>query len=204
MIRRLIAIAGVLILSAALPAQGAWQLSKEGGGIRVFTRTVEGSAMKEFRAVMLVDGNVDMAVALITDHTRFCEWFDRCGEARLIQTVAGGSVNYIVSKQPAVVSDRDLYVRSILRRDPASGAATIQLEGLPQFAPAKPGLARIPTLRGFWRFAPASDGKIEVVYQVHADPGGGIPAFIANMNVTDSPFNTLANFRRLLPQYAAR
>lgn len=160
--------------------------------------------MKEFRAVMLVDGNVDMAVALITDHTRFCEWFDRCGEARLIQTVAGGSVNYIVSKQPAVVSDRDLYVRSILRRDPASGATTIQLEGLPQFAPAKPGLVRIPMLRGFWRFSPAGDGKIEVVYQVHADPGGGIPAFIANMNVTDSPFNTLVNFRRLLPQYAAR
>jgi hypothetical protein len=34
-----------------------------------------------------------------------------------------------------------------------------------------------------------------VAYQIHADPGGSIPGWLANATVVDTPFKTLKNLR---------
>lgn len=53
-------------------------------------------------------------------------------------------------------------------------------------------------LKGFWRFIPEKEGRIKVIYQIHADPGGDIPSWLANAVAVDSPFNTLKNMLKML------
>jgi hypothetical protein len=47
---------------------------------------------------------------------------------------------------------------------------------------------------------------VEVTYEVHADPGGNLPAWVINMFLVDTPFNDLKNLQKqaLLPKYANR
>ncbi len=50
---------------------------------------------------------------------------------------------------------------------------------------------RVTQVDGFWKFTPKGAGQIEVTYQVHTEPGGDVPSWLANKFVVDAPFNTL-------------
>ena len=51
--------------------------------------------------------------------------------------------------------------------------------------PAK-GIVRLPTLRGSWTVTPAPDGSADVIYLVHSEPGGSVPAFLVRGALVDS------------------
>ena len=44
-------------------------------------------------------------------------------------------------------------------------------------------------------FTPLANGQVEVVYEAHADPGGGLPSWLVNSFVVDAPLNTLRGLR---------
>ena len=48
---------------------------------------------------------------------------------------------------------------------------------------------------GFWKLVPKGDNLTEVTYQVHTEPGGSVPALIANKFVVDAPFKTLQGLK---------
>ena len=54
-------------------------------------------------------------------------------------------------------------------------------------------------VEGFWSLTPR-EGEIEVIYEVHSEPGGSVPAWLANSFVVDAPFNTLQGLRQLAEQ----
>jgi hypothetical protein len=39
---------------------------------------------------------------------------------------------------------------------------------------------------------------VDVTFQMHADPGGAIPKWLANQTVVDTPFKTLQALRKRL------
>jgi len=45
---------------------------------------------------------------------------------------------------------------------------------------------------------PIGEYKTSVTYQVHADPGGAIPVWLANATAVDTPYDTLKNLRDYL------
>ena len=53
-------------------------------------------------------------------------------------------------------------------------------------------------MSGFWSFTPVDNGKILVRYQVHAEPGGSLPSWLANSVVVDTPYYTMANMVEML------
>ena len=204
---RMALIALFLFLSGAglLVAQNDWELVKQGNGVQVYTRQVEGSSLKEFRAIMYVDATVESAVALFEDTDNFCNWFDSCGEARTVRQIAPNQwVNYFVSEQPIGVSDRDMYIQVTVQKDDGDGSVTASMVGVPTFGPVQSGRVRVQQLRGFWRFAPQDDGRLLVIYQVHSEPGGSIPSWVANLAVTDGPLATLTNMKSQFSRYAGR
>lgn len=44
---------------------------------------------------------------------------------------------------------------------------------------------------GYWKLVPKNANETEVTYQVHTEPGGSVPSWLANKFVVDAPFNTL-------------
>lgn len=62
--------------------------------------------------------------------------------------------------------------------------------------PRSEGVVRVAKVDGFWQFT-AQGERVEVVYQVGSDPGGSVPAWLANSFVVDAPYNTLYKLRQL-------
>ncbi|MDK2777637.1 MAG: START domain-containing protein [Pseudomonadota bacterium] len=191
-----------LWLAVSLPVlAGDWTLSREDReqGIRVYTREVPGSALKAFRGEMQVHSRLSSLVALVEDARQGPQWIYQCRALEVIESYSDyDKLLYMVTDAPWPVSDRDSVFVSHLSQDPDSHRIRIEMDARPAAFPDNDDFLRIRTMSGFWEFTPRPGGLVDVVYQVHAEPGGGIPSWLANSVVVDNPYETLSGMAQML------
>ena len=195
----------VLFLSASLTyAQNDWEVSLEKDAIRIYTREVANSKFKEYKGETLVKSSLSSLVSVLNDVSNQKNWFYNCAEAKRLETTSKTEgYNYFVQTAPWPVTDRDLIVKYALTQNPKTKVITIDLTGVKDFIPVMPDKVRVPSLKGQWVFTPLGKGIIKIVYQVHSDTGGSVPAAIANASCIDIPYNTLLNMKKEIekPKY---
>jgi len=180
-------------------ASGEFVLSTEKNGVKVFTRKLDGSSLKEFKGVTTIKTSLTSLVALLDDTEAYPQWMHRVRGARVVAKVNSHErISWTFVHAPWPVSDRDTVTQSKLVQDPKTKTVTIYLKGVPDRYPRQSGKVRVPALRGYWQFTPHKNGYITVIYQLLSDPGGSIPDAIANATVTDIPYHTLLNMHRLV------
>jgi hypothetical protein len=79
--------------------------------------------------------------------------------------------------------------------DGSDGSLTRNLAGAADYAPQEKGFVRVAQVQGFWKMVPQGANQTQVIYQVHTEPGGSVPSWLANKFVVDAPFNTLKALR---------
>ena len=72
---------------------------------------------------------------------------------------------------------------------------TATLECIPDYLPAVENVVRVPKSYSKMTFTPINESKLKVDYNIHVDPGGQIPAWIANMFSTQGPYETFKNLK---------
>jgi hypothetical protein len=76
--------------------------------------------------------------------------------------------------------------------------ARVTLNPLPDYVPEKENIVRIRSGKGFWELEENEKNEVRVIYQFHGEPGGDIPAWIANSFVISHPYKTLVNLKKRL------
>ena len=194
-------LATVVFSLPAFSADTGWELDKEDDdiGLKIYTRAVEGSNLKEFKGEMLVETRLSSLAALLLDGKSAPKWMHNCEKFEVVEQFdPQTAVVYFINGAPWPVSDRDAVIHSTMTQDPDTLAVTADIKALPERLPLDDDYVRIPKMKGGWKFTPAEDGKINVVYQVHAEPGGGLPSWLANAVVVDTPYNTMKNMLEML------
>jgi hypothetical protein len=172
-----------------------WKLELEKKGIQVYTRHVEGSDFKEFRGEMVMNGNVSEIANIITDVEKYPEWCYKTESVKVIKK-EGNIVRYFyVSETPGFLKNRVAYFESEKVIDPQTNEVTISLHNFQSEEPVPANSLLIPVMKGFWILTPLEGNKVHVMMQMLTEPGGIIPAWLANMVVVDSPFVTLDGLR---------
>ena len=64
--------------------------------------------------------------------------------------------------------------------------------------PAQDGAVRTLKLKGEWILEALENGQTRVTYEVNADPGGLLPAWLVNLGSRKLPLKTLKNMREQL------
>jgi hypothetical protein len=179
----------------------AWELAKvdKVNGIEIYTRHVLDSDFKAYRGTMRIKTSLLSLVALVDDISSCPLWIDTCVEGRLLKRISPAETyTYTINNAPWPVSDRDAVVHNRISQNPETRRVTIHIKGEPDYIPPKKGLVRVKMIEGFWEFMPMGNGIVEVVYQVHNDPGGGLPPWIVNSVVVTQPYNTLLNMKKMV------
>ena len=194
-----------LVFTLSLPHYiNAWDLAKEGDGIKVYTKKIEGSDFKAYRAVMLVKSKIPTLVKLIKDIPAYPLWIDTCEKGVLLKELGENEcIVYTLNHAPWPVSNRDAVVLNTVSYDSKEESTTIKIQGKHSYIPITNGIIRVKKIKGFWKFVPQKNGFTEVIYQVHSEPGGNIPSWLLNQIVVSQPFNTLKNMKEMLsrPEY---
>ncbi|MCJ8167804.1 START domain-containing protein [Atopomonas sediminilitoris] len=191
-------LAGCITVSAQA-AELNWQLAKDESGVKVYLAKVEGSKYKAYKGVALMNTDLARLRALQEDVTGSCAWMHECREQKRVEQNGESGVVYSRFNTPWPVTPRDTYTQ-IVTEQGADGSLLRRLTGKPDFKPAESGFVRVSKLEGFWQFTPKGNGQVEVVYQVHTEPGGSVPSWLANSFVLDAPFNTLLELKKLAEQ----
>lgn len=189
-----------LIFSAQASEVGDWELELEEdkAQLKIYTRKIEGSSLKEFKGEMLVDTTLTALASLLLDADAAPEWMHQCEKFEVIEKVAPQNiVIHFINGAPWPVSDRDAIVSSKMSQNPETLAVRIDVKALTDYLPEDDDYVRIPRMEGHWAFIP-QDGKILVRYQIHAEPGGSLPAWLANSVVVDTPQHTMLNMLDML------
>ncbi|WP_068826911.1 START domain-containing protein [Pseudomonas sp. BMS12] len=182
-----------LLASATAQAED-WKLAKDEDGIQVYLSEVQGSKYKAYRGVTTIASDMATLRAAQEDVDGSCAWIHACAEQRLLKHEGAETWIYTRFDMPWPVTSRDS-VLHVVTEEGADGSLLRKLDGQPQYLPEKPDNVRVASLQGYWNLVPKGEGKVEVTYQVHTEPGGSVPSWLANSFVVDAPFKTLEQLR---------
>jgi len=183
-----------VVLMGSAQAQD-WVVAKDEQGIKVSLSEVAGSKYKAYQGVTTINASVARLKALQEDVAGACAWIHECKSQKLLKHEGDRSWTYTQFNTPWPVTPRDsvLEVTTVTAPD---GSITRNLKALPDYVPAERGFVRVAQVQGYWKLVPKGPQATEVTYQVHTEPGGSVPSWLANKFVVDAPFNTLQMLKK--------
>lgn len=195
----LMCVAVAICAGARAADDGAWQLRLNRDGIKVYTRAVTGSRYYAFKATMTIRSSLSAPAALLRDESQCPKWQTMCARATKLSSVSPQEmIVYEVNDMPWPVADRDVVMHVQWHQDEKTLAVTMQANAVSGIKPHQRGLIRLTEVSSRWTFTPMGNGMINVTTEAHANPGGGIPSWLVNRSLADSPFETLTNLRKIL------
>lgn len=190
-------VALVCLLPSAARA-GGWEPLFEDEGIKVWKKEIEGSDFVAFRGRGLIKAPIQKVAAVIRDADRETEWMENCVDAKTVRFLsATDAIVYHRTGSPVpLISDRDVVLDSRTTVLPAERTVWIRFKAIEDPAvPKKDGVVRMPVLQGHWRLRQIGAYSTELEYQVQADPGGALPAWLVNLVSRKLPFHTVRRMR---------
>jgi hypothetical protein len=186
----------LLALASHAFAQSAWELKKDENGILVYSRSVKDSKYKELKAVFDLTGTYDQLRTILNDVENYKTWVCNTASSNLVERKSETEmVYYSRISAPWPVSNRDFYSDTRIWIDSANHQMRLSSHNLSQFPP-NGHIVRIPFLRSEWFITAPSPGMLHVEYRLSWDPGGDIPAFLANAFSATGPLQSFTQLKR--------
>ena len=177
-------ILAIIMPSLTYAAEAEWELKKENDelGLKVYTRSIEGSKLKEFKGEMTVEATLDSITALLLDGHSAPKWMHKCEKLEVLEERSKQEfIIYFVNGAPWPVSDRDAVVHTTMTQDPDSLVVTRRSRPCQKDWLTTMITFVFPAMTGGWELIPVGENKVMIRYQVHAAPGGSLPAWFSEL-----------------------
>ncbi len=184
-------------------AQPVWKLKKVEDGISIYTAHTENSNYKSLKVEVTVSANINQLIAFLLDIEQQPEWVYSTKLSHIVEVIAPNElIFYSEANLPWPCSNRDYIARFVINQ-PKPGHVTIDSRTDPDKLPRKKGLVRVPKSIAHWDITSISNNEQKIVYTLHFDPGGVLPAWLVNLFLTKGPGYTFQHLRVgvLKPQY---
>ena len=191
----------ILFLTVSgLHAQDGWKQIREKQGITVFTRSNPNMDFKEFKSNMTVNGTVEQFLSVLYDVDGLSSWGYNVKKAHAVSSEGDTiQVYYAEAKAPFPYKNRDGVYLNRFKWEPRDRELMVEIEMPEGLVPEKENLVRMEGY-GSWIVRELNDGKLEITFQMQMDPGGNIPAWMANMFAGDTPYHTLLGLRKAMQE----
>lgn len=185
----------LLIFSTA--AQDNWNLVKEESGIKVYTQIESGSKYKSFKAEMQVSCKIENIVNVLKKTDSINDWVVNCKGVKLLKTGGDEQYYYMETSLPIPFQSRDM-VYHFQYRPINRDQMKVIVTGIPDFIQPVKGVVRMAKADGYWLLTAIDSNTTAVAYQMHVEPGGAIPAWLANPFIKNVPFSTFKELRKIV------
>src|SRR5664280_1565911 len=187
----------LLLLTFSASAQINWNLVKEEAGIKVYTKTESGSKYKAFKAEMQVSCKIENIIEVLKNSYSINNWIVNCKGVKLLKTEDNDQYYYIETSLPLPFQNRDMvYHFQYIQIN--SEQVRVIVTGIPEYIQPKQGIVRMVKADGYWLLTAIDTDKTAVTYQMHVEPGGLIPAWLANPFIKNVPISTFKELRNIV------
>jgi hypothetical protein len=183
-------------LPLAPPNPNSWEQALDSDEIQVWVRDVPGARVREVRAEAVMPSAARRVFDVLEDVEHYLEFMPYMVEAKKIAPAAGGHYEY-QRIDPPVVDMRDYTIHVKLTVDGDNGlyqrAWSLANDKGP---PAREDAIRVAVNEGVWTVERVTDSSARLSYYLYTDPGGSIPAWLANRANTESIPDLFAAIRQ--------
>jgi len=184
----------ILFLYGSGSAQVNCVLKKEKDNIKIYSCKTQESSFNAIMAEFEVNSTVEKYISIILDVNRYKEWRHREINPRLLKKISDTELIYYTEiSAPFPVSNRDLILHLKLNQDVVTKIVTVTLEGMADYLPMMENIVRVPKSLSTMTLTPINESTLRIKYFVQVDPGGEIPAWVANTFSTQAPYETFKN-----------
>lgn len=180
---------------SAVPQETEWELKKESDGISVYTRSIENTNIKEFKASTKLNSSTETIFRIILDVENYPRWIEDIDHAELLYMRESEIGMYYQLGLPWPIKDRDVTLVSKYEILP-DNSILFQLSNNSDLKEVDTDFIRIKEIIGQWLIKPIDNNNCEVIYHFMADPEGFLPAWVVNIFIVDGPFETLQNLEK--------
>ena len=146
---------------------------------------------------MDLPGTVAQLTSILFDVEKYPQWAYCTKSAVPIRKVGANELIYYSEiSVPWPLSNRDFCADAVLSYDSVKHSTCLVCRGLKDFLPEKKGLVRIPRSNAVWCMTQTSSRVVHVQYVLQIDPGGCLPAWIANMFASKGPMESFGNLKK--------
>lgn len=178
-------------------AQQKWELKKEKGGIKMYSRTSNHSRFDDIRVEVDLPGTVEQLASILLDVDKYPDWAYGTRSTLIVKRISKTElIYYSVYDVPWPATNRDLYASFSVVTDTVNHSLKVISNSLKGYAPEKLNLVRVPLSKGAWVASVIAPRKIHLQYILEMDPGGSVPGWVLNMFSTKAPMETFENLRQ--------
>jgi ribosome-associated toxin RatA of RatAB toxin-antitoxin module len=177
---------------SAVSQEAEWELKKAADGITVYTRSVENSNIKEFKASTKLNSSTETIFKIILDVENYPKWIADIDYAERVYQRENEIGMYYQLGLPWPIKDRDVTLVSKYETLP-DNSILFQLSNNSDLKGEDTDFIRIKEIKGQWLIKYLDKENCQVAYQFMADPEGFLPAWVVNIFIVDGPFKTLEN-----------
>jgi hypothetical protein len=182
-------------------AQYKWELENQKKGISIFLSDVPGSPYKAVKVECTLTGTYTKLVSLLSNVSDFNNWIYNTRFSKILkQNSPQDFVYYSVTHMPWPLTNRDVIIHVRIQTDSLPRFLVISGAGEPDFFPPILSLVRVPHYKSNWRVTMPTPKTIQITYILEIDPGGNIPAWLANSFADKGPMGTFNNLAERLKQ----
>lgn len=190
----------VLVTTAVHAAPGGWSLRRSDDGIKIYTRSVEGSddAVKALRVTLTAPGTPAALAKILLDIPGQKSWVYSTKSSKVLKKISEFEVIYYSEKtMPWPVTNRDA-VMHLRIATAANGVMSVRANTTDYPVAKKDGVIRVPSSSVAWLVTPTSPTEMKIEYEATLDPGGTVPAWVTNLFVTKGPYETFKKLKVML------
>ena len=174
-----------------------WELAKNEGGIKVYTRKVEGRAVKSYKAKAIINAPIDKVYFIYTDLKSYQKVMQDQAEIELLEKNNNRYILYSKIDMPWPANDRDMVSETKIEKKD-NGQIIIRSKCLKNRLAPKKDYVRIKDCWEIVTLTPVGNDKVEIQIEGLFDAGGSLPGWLVNMFLVDSPFDTIKNIKKMV------
>lgn len=186
----------IVLVCTYSSAREEWKLERNKNGIKVYTRSVSGSDIREFKALTTFNAPRLKIAEVLTRITDYQNWFPDVTDSRVLRIINSRErIIYYRVDVPWPAADRDCVMHLKVIPNEAKGETLLTMVDKNDEMPYLPGVERMAKVDGYWKLSTIGE-KTNIHYQFLADPGGNLPDWLVNMFLVDGPFDTVSALKK--------
>ena len=169
-----------------------WELKKEKNNIKVYLRDKD-SFTKEYLAETIINSDLNTIYNIILDYDNAYKWMYKLESSKILKKESENLFYvYFTVNMNWPLKKRDLVSNVTVKK--AKNNIIIELNYKPNYIKRNENYYRIEDTRSIWNLIKIDSKKTKVTLQSYAEIEG-IPEFITDMFIIDSPMYSMSKLR---------
>jgi hypothetical protein len=183
-----------LLYFLPLSAQKDWSLKKDKDDIKIYTRSVDSSKIKAYKAEMTVKSTLDKVKNIIVDGDQLYVWNYKAIDSKLLKKPSESTyLIWMALDLPWPLRNRD-FVTSIKLNRISKDVIRIDIMAASDQYEVQEDYLRMISFEGYWLLEQQGN-IVKITHEMYGDPGGNLPSWFVNSTITRAPYYNFAALR---------